>query len=93
MTSSPKKALRSHRSRMKQRGLVRLEVNVRKEDAPLVRDVATALNDPGREDAARALLRERFGGAAKGFKNFLSRAPIEDLDLERPRGVARDVEL
>jgi hypothetical protein len=43
MSSSGKSALRSHRTRMARRGFVRVEVNVRKEDANLIRDVAAAL--------------------------------------------------
>ena len=46
MSSSGKSALRSHRTRMARRGFVRVEVNVRKEDANLIRDVAAALCDP-----------------------------------------------
>src|SRR6266566_6744025 len=40
MGSSGKSTLRSHRARMARRGFVRVEVNVRKEDANLIRDVA-----------------------------------------------------
>lgn len=39
--------------------MARVEVRVRKEDEPLVRDVASALGDPEREAETRAILRER----------------------------------
>jgi hypothetical protein len=42
--------------RKERQGLVRVEVNVRKEDASLVRSVASALSDPSRQAEARELL-------------------------------------
>ena len=92
MSSSQKRAVRNHRSRQRQRGLVRMEVSVRTEDAPLVRGVVTALNDPTREDGARAVLRSNFGEAT-GFKEFLLQVPIEGLELERLDEEVRDVDL
>lgn len=92
--SAQKKALSNYRRRMKRRGVVRLEVQVRKEDAALVRGVVDALADPGRETETRALLRERFGEApAKGLKALLAAAPLEGIELERERDAGRDVEL
>ena len=44
-----KKSLSDFRQRLKRRGVVRLEVHVRKDDAALVRGVVTALSDPSRE--------------------------------------------
>jgi hypothetical protein len=92
MTSSQQRAVSNHRKRLHQRGVVRLEVKVCKQDVPLVRGVVTALNDPMREEGVRAMLREQFSEAT-GFKEFLLQAPIEDLDLDRPESVVRDVEL
>jgi hypothetical protein len=92
MSSSQRRAVSNHRSRLRERGVVRLEVKVRKQDVPLVRGVVTALNDPTREEEARAMLRERFSDAT-GFKEFLLQAPIDDLDLDRPEADAREVEL
>src|SRR5947209_3044057 len=86
-----KKALRR---RLKRRGIVRVEVHVRKDDAAPVRGVAKALADPAREAEARALLRERFGADnAKSLKALLSAAPLEGIDLSRERDVGRDVVL
>jgi hypothetical protein len=59
---SKSKTLSAYRRRMKRQGIVRIEVHVRRDDAPLVRSVK-ALGDPDREREARALLRERFGPA------------------------------
>jgi hypothetical protein len=92
MSSSQKRAVSNHRSRLRQRGLVRLEVSVRKEDVPLVRGVVAALNDPTREDGARGALRDTFGEAS-GFKDFLLQVPIEGLDLERLDDDVRDIDL
>lgn len=94
MPSSQNKALSTYRRRLKRQGIVRLEVKVRKEDAPLVRSVATALTDPAREAEARALLRERFGSVKpKGLKALLATAPLEGIDLTRERDLGRDAGL
>ena len=79
---------------MKRRGVVRVEVQVRKEDAALVRRVASALIDPEREADARALLRQRFAEPrVKGLKALLATAPLGGIDLERARDTGRTVEL
>src|SRR5262249_15819001 len=94
MPGARKKHLASHRRRLKRSGIVRLEVNVRKDDAGLVRNVVEALRDPEREVETRALLRDRFGrkGSA-GLKALLAAAALEGIDLTRDRDVGRDVEL
>ena len=82
------------RKRRQRQGFVRVEVQVRKEDAALVRDVATALGDPAREAEARALLREKIATPRTGgLKALLAAAPLEGIDLERPRDFGRDVAL
>lgn len=92
MASTQQKALSSYRRRLKRRGVVRLEVRVRKDDAPLVRGVVKALSDPRREHETRALLREQFGaGKAEGLKALLAAAPLEGIDLSRDRDLGRDV--
>jgi len=94
MPSSQHKALSSYRRRLKRRGIVRLEVQVRKDDAPLVRSVVGALADPDRAAATRALLRARFGAReAEGLKALLAAAPLEGIDLERNRDTGRTVDL
>ncbi len=94
MPSSQKKSLSAYRRRQKQRGVVRLEVHVRKDDAVLIRGVAEALSDPARASEARSLLRERFAAVpAKGLKALLAAAPLEGIDLSRERDVGRNVVL
>lgn len=94
MPNAQGKALSNYRRRLRQCGVVRLEVQVHKDDAPLVREVVSALADPDRGSDARALLRERFGaGKAAGLKALLAGAPLEGLDLSRERDVGRSVDL
>ena len=88
------KSLSAYRRRLKRRGVVRVEVHVRKNDAALVRGVARALCDPASEIEARALLRGRFGaGKAAGLKELLASAPLEGIDLTRKRDSGRKIQL
>jgi hypothetical protein len=92
--SMGKSAVSRHRERRKRQGFVRVEVRVRKEDAPLLRSVAGALTDPARAGETRALLRQRFTRpTTKSLKALLAGAPLEGIDLERSRDPGRDVEL
>lgn len=94
MPNVQRKPVAAYRRRLKRRGVVRVEVHVRKDDAALVRGVAEALSDPAREAEARALLRERFGASkATGLKALLAAAPLECIDLTRERDLGRDVAL
>ena len=94
MPQSKQKSLSAYRRRLKQRGVVRVEVHVRRNDAALVRGVARALTDPAVETEARALLRERFGAAkATGLKELLASAPLEGINVTRKRDFGRKVEL
>ena len=94
MASTQRTALSTYRRRLKRRGVVRLEVHVRKDDAALVRGVVKALADPEREGEARTWLRKHFGaGKADGLKALLASAPLEGIDLGRERDVGRDVRL
>jgi hypothetical protein len=94
MAKSRKSLVSEHRRRMKRRGLVRIEVQVHKDDAPLVRRVAKALGDPQRAAEARALLRGRFAEPrGRGLKALLAAAPLEGVDLARDRDMGRSVEL
>ena len=84
MSPAKHKPVSAYRRRLRRRGVVRVEVHVRKDDAPLVRGVARALGDPQRANEARALLRARFATeGAQGFKAFLTSAPLEGIDLTR----------
>jgi hypothetical protein len=94
MSTRAKSSLASHRARMAQQGFVRVEVNVRGEDASLVRDVAAALADPARRATARTLLRQRFAEPPKvGLKALLASAPLDGIHLDRDPDLGRDVDL
>lgn len=94
MSSSRSEAVSRYRRRLRQQGVVRIEVKVRREDAGLVRRVAAALADPERSGEARALLRERFDAPrAEGLKALLAAAPLEGIDLSRERDTGRDLPL
>lgn len=87
--ASPVTAWRKRRQRQ---GFVRLEVQVRKEDAHLLREVASALGDPVREAEVRTILRDKIVPTNKGgLKTLLASAPLEGIDLERPRDLGREV--
>ena len=93
MSTSQTTAVRTYRERLKRNGWVRCEVKVHRDDVDLVREVATALCDPDRGKAARALLRERFVGTSqRSFKELLASCPLEGVDLNRARELSRDVE-
>jgi hypothetical protein len=92
MRSAQKRSLSAYRRRLKRQGMIRVEVQVRKDDAALLRGIAKALADPTREAETRALLRERFGVVdAIGLKALLAAAPLEGIDLTRDRDLDRDV--
>jgi len=94
MSQSKLTCLSVYRRCLKQRGVVRVEVHVRRKDAALVRGVAPALFDPAVENETRVLLRARLGvGKAKGIKELLASAPLSGLDLTRKRDVGRKPEL
>jgi hypothetical protein len=94
MTGKRKSSIAAHRARKERQGFVRVEVSVRKEDASLVRRVASALSDPVREGEARRLLRQGFSERPKvSLKALLASAPLDGIDLDRSRDVGRDVDL
>jgi hypothetical protein len=87
-------AVTLYRKRLKQKGLLRIEIQVRKQDAALVRAVAGALVDPDREREFRQALRERLvAPRAKGLKALLAEAPLDGIDLRRGRDRGRAVRL
>lgn len=94
MMGKAKSPVAGHRARRARQGFVRVEVNVRKEDASLVRRVASALSDPARQAEARALLRQRFVELSHAsLKALLASAPLDGIDLERSPDPGRDVDL
>jgi hypothetical protein len=93
-TPKPPSALAEHRRRLRSRGLQRVEVQVRGDDAALLRAVAAALTDPEQAGEARALLQRRFGPQpTRSLKDLLAAAPLDDIDLTRPRDPGRAIEL
>jgi hypothetical protein len=92
-SAAQNKAVGDYRRRLRRKGVSRVEVRVRKEDAPLIREVTKALVDPARERAARDALQCAVRPTAKSFKEFLASAPLEGIDLTREREPRRDVDL
>jgi hypothetical protein len=86
-------ALAEHRKRLRNRGLQRLEVQVRGEDAPLVRAIVAALTDPGQADTRAMLLRQFTPASIGSLKDLIASAPLDGIDLDRSRDTGRDVEL
>ena len=91
MKQASRKALDAHRSRQKRKGFARVEVTVRKQDVPLIREVAKALNDPAQATRTRALIKSRL--EKMDFKDFLTSAPLEGIDLTRLPDYGRDIAL
>ena len=94
MPTSQSKAVNRYRKRMKREGWVRCEVNVRREDAPLVRKLAAALGDPEHGPAARAAIRDRFGETPPTrLKSLLAAAPLEGIEIDRSRDPGREIDV
>ncbi len=95
MTNTPVKALTAHRSRLKKRGLARVEVQVPAADADLIRRAAQSLRGDA-ETAARLrvqLLSLLGPKEPPALKELLGAAPLEDIDLTRTQDRGRTVEL
>ena len=94
MKNTVNKAVAEHRKRMKRRGLVRIELQAAKEDAPLLRDIAAALADPTRVAPTRRLLRQHFNRhTGMNLKELLAAAPLDlELDFERGLDTGREIE-
>ncbi len=94
MTAEARSSVAIHRARKERQGFVRVEVNVRKEDASLVRRVASALSDPSREAETRKLLRQNFVEPPRAsLKALLASAPLDGIDFDRNRDLGRNVDL
>ena len=94
MADTGKTAVARHRRRKRRQGFVRVEMQVRKGDAPLLRRLAGALADPEQATQARAFLRQHFARrGARGLKALLADAPLEGIALDRARDPGRAVEL
>ena len=94
MPGKTKSSVANHRARKERQGFVRVEVNVSKEDASLVRRVASSLCDPSRQVEARTLIRRNFAERPSvSLKALLASAPLDGIDLDRSRDLGRDVDL
>lgn len=94
MSDAQKKAIRDYRTRLRRKGLARVEVQVPKGDIALVRDLAKALSNPAQAEQVRAALKARksiYSGMR--FKEFLASAPLEGIDLTRDKDTGRDIDL
>ena len=87
-------ALQQFRARQKRDGMARLELQVRREDAGLMRHIARDLADPSRSAATRqALLACINQNAPSSLKDHLLSAPQDELDLRRSPDTGRSVAL
>ena len=69
---------------------VRVQVQVRKEDASLVQEIARALRDPSRRETTRAALSKQITPSpAKSFKALLASVPLYGIELDRPTDFAQ----
>jgi hypothetical protein len=94
MSTGQAASVSRHRAALRRRGIVRVEVQVERSDAELVRQVAKVLTDPGRSAEARALLRSRFAeDRGDELKAVLASGPLDDIEFDRPLDFGRDVEL
>lgn len=87
----------SPRVRAPRRGLVRLEVQVPRQDAPLVRALAALLRD-GRPEAAQRGRQElnallRTASEVSRLKELLAAAPLEGVEFQRSRETGPILEL
>ncbi len=96
MNPAQKKAVDSYRERQRRRGLLRLEVQAPEADAPLLRQAARVLreNSEAASELRRVLRRALAPETREGsLKRLLEAAPLEGVDLSRPRDFGRKVEL
>ena len=96
MTAAQKKAIKDYRRRQKAKGIVRMEITVPEADKPMIRQLAKGLRSGGEtaEKIRRAMKSALNPYRDMGLKEILENAPpLDELDLERPRETARDIEL
>ena len=96
MTPAQKRAVEDYRERQKEKGLVRVEVNVPNADRLLIKRVAESLRAGGEKamktrSALSSILNPYEG---MNLKELLENAPpLDELDLERSKETARDIDL
>jgi hypothetical protein len=83
MTKSQSNTM-SRRKRQTELGFVKVQVQVRKEDASLLEAIACALRDPSRRETIRAALNKQITPSpTKSFKALVASAPLEGIELDR----------
>ena len=95
MTPAQKKAVQEHRKRQAKKGIVRMEVNVPDCDRDLIRPTAANLRAGGdiaeRTRSALSSVLNPYSGM--NLKELLENAPpLDELDLERSKETARDID-
>ena len=96
MPLAQKKALDSYRQRQRRLGVQRLEVQAPEADAPLIRELARVLRENSQEASElRHVLRQALVPEAREgkLKQLVEAAPLEGVDLSRPREFGREVKL
>jgi hypothetical protein len=89
MTVQPE-ATHRYRSRQKQKGLVRVEVQAPQADAALIRELARRLRDNSPEaQQLRDSLRQQLAAQRPSFKAFLRAEPFVAFKVERQRDLPR----
>jgi hypothetical protein len=97
--TAQKRAIRTYRKRLAQRGMARFEVLGLDADRDLIRTLARRLAEEGPDaDRIRATVNRAIVGEPPrtgGILDALRRSPLAgaDLDLARPRDAGRKVDL
>ena len=93
MTKSQSNTI-SRRKRQTSLKFVRVQAQVRKEDASLLEAIACALCDPSRRETTRAALNKQITPSpAKSLKALLASAPLEGIDLDLQTDFGRENDL
>ncbi|MBM3505658.1 MAG: hypothetical protein FJX65_17560 [Alphaproteobacteria bacterium] len=86
--------MKRFRRRQRRRGMIRIEVQVRREDAPLIRRLVKSLSDDDwRKTHRKSLVRVDYLASTVGLKALLAAAPLEGIDLRRSRDRNRPIRL
>lgn len=95
MANAQQEAVKNYRNRLKNQGLVRVEIQTPQGDAPLLREVAKVLrSDPAQAAKIRAQIsRVLHPEARQGLKQLLAVAPLEGIDLTRQQDFGREIDL
>ena len=93
--SAQKRAVEHYRKRLKERGIVRLEVYASETDAVLIRHIAKVLREESEQAVqVRKQIRSLIGPREKpSLKALLASAPLDGIDLSRQKDTGRKVDL